>query len=135
MPLMSWDSQYSIGNEMLDDEHRKLFEMVNTLNDSLDTGSEQDIIREQLLSLAEHARQHFDDEETLMERAKFPGLGEHRIEHEDLTARLLAFKLARAKKGRVEAEQFATFLHEWLTTHIMESDKAYAVHLQQMEEM
>src|SRR4051812_23158065 len=118
MPLMNWGDQYSVGIDLLDEEHRTLFQMVNELYNSLNTATEQAVIRKQLLSLAEYARKHFSEEEQLMERAKFPGLAEHRIEHEDLTTALLSLKLARAKEGKINALHLANFLHEWFARHI-----------------
>ncbi len=36
---LKWEPQYSVGVEILDQQHRKLFDIVNDLTDEIDMGS------------------------------------------------------------------------------------------------
>jgi hemerythrin-like metal-binding protein len=72
---------------------------------------------------------HFKTEENLMESHHYPDYGQHKSEHERLTATVLDFqgKFQRNEVGlTIDVMQF---LKDWLYKHILESDKRYAPYL------
>ena len=61
-----------------------------------------------------------------MEEHDYPGLAQHKAEHEALTKQVLAFQ-AELQSGRASMTvQVLQFLKNWLEQHIKVSDRAFA---------
>jgi len=110
----------------MDNQHRKLFELVNQLSQAMDAGRGEDVIGKTLLSLVDYTQYHFLAEEKLMERYKFAGLPTHRGEHNYLTERVQAFKKDFDAGNRDVTSELLAFLQKWLTNHIQVVDQRYS---------
>ena len=123
MPI-KWLDSYQIGNVEIDAQHRGLFAAVNQFVNAKDRDSKL------LCSLAmlRHAGEHFEFEEDLMRRLKYPAIGDHFKEHTDLISSLTAFseKVASDTLQSVEVE---SFLRDWLVNHMATSDAKLASYL------
>lgn len=119
-----WTEQMSVGNAIIDSDHKELIAMVN--------GAEYMIKKRDsyALSLAfdhiEHwLRVHFANEELIAQAVKFP-FAKHKLEHENV------LKTFRFMRGVIEgkdgvwdedgAEHYAEFLSDWLTDHLLSED-------------
>jgi len=109
----------------MDNQHRKLFELVNELGQALHAGRGSDVVGRILLSLIDYTEYHFLAEEKLMERYKFAGLPTHRGEHKYLTERVQAFEKEFDAGNRDITPQLLMFLQKWLTNHIQVVDQRY----------
>ena len=130
MPLMTWTKEHSVGIQVLDDDHKKLFDMVNQLHDGILEGRRHEVMGKVLEQLVLYTQMHFKREETFMESTSFPGLAEHKKQHEDLVQKA-AELLARYQQGASAMLSLETmrFLKDWLSVHIQGSDKKYGPHL------
>jgi hemerythrin len=110
----------------IDDQHKGLFELVNRLFDSVQAGASNKTIRQVLAELIRYTMSHFAAEEAAMEAYSYPRLNEHRQEHEKLTAQVLEYvkqyHIGRAKISMSLLE----FLQNWLTEHILGSDRTFS---------
>lgn len=70
--MLEWKSEYSVGVERLDAQHRKLFDYFNQLDAAMQKGRGREVIGQVLANLASNTREHFRQEEDLMRRAAFP---------------------------------------------------------------
>ena len=88
---LQWEELYCSGHDLIDTQHRRLFELANALLAALtlDLPREEAVLRwNRLLA---HTAQHFNDEERILSRAGFPGLAQHAKEHQRLLARARSF--------------------------------------------
>lgn len=69
--------QYLLGDELIDDQHRMMLTMLRTLECSESPAE----IRGLMMKLYMLVREHFVDEEALMERCGYPLREEHAREH------------------------------------------------------
>lgn len=69
--------QYLLGDELIDGQHRKMLAMLRTLECSESPAE----IRGLMMKLYMLVREHFVDEEALMERCGYPLREEHAREH------------------------------------------------------
>lgn len=69
--------QYLLGDELIDGQHRKMLTMLAALG-RMENPTE---IRGLLMKLYMLVREHFHDEEALMERCGYPQREEHALEH------------------------------------------------------
>ena len=126
----AWSDRFLVGVSEIDGQHRRLIEMVSAFYAALDgRRPAKQALGELLKGLVEYTRYHFATEERLMALARFPDSQEHRAQHADFTRRV-GDLMDRFSRGRlVLSIEATTFLREWLTDHILVSDKALGLHL------
>jgi len=129
MALITWDQSYSVKVGQLDEDHQKLFSLVNTLHDAMHEGRGNSVIQNIVEELVNYTHTHFQREEALMQQTKFTGLEAHRLEHQKLIAQVGEYKTALDSGNRVNTIAVLEFLREWLTRHIHRMDKGYSAHL------
>jgi len=121
MALMKWTDAYSVGNEVLDNQHRELIGLVNKLDSDAD-------LAEVLDGLRGYCETHFRTEEDLLTAAGYPGLAEHRKMH-DAFRTWLGGLIAAHKSGgdaAVARRDIHHYLGVWLGNHLLVQDQAYA---------
>jgi len=129
MALVKWDPSYSVKVNRLDEDHKKLFAMINTLHEAMLTGHGNEKVKETVKQLVDYTKFHFAAEEAFFEKTKYPGLPAHRAEHQAFVKRVEQFQkdLAAGKGG--QSISVGIFLNEWLTNHIKQTDQKYSSHL------
>ena len=101
---IQWLDSYQVGDAELDAQHRELFAAGNRFAVAKCRDSRL------LFSIAmfRHAREHFEFEENLMRRVKYPAIADHFKEHTDLISILTNYSLHRPEKSRLVAEYFCS---------------------------
>lgn len=123
MPLLEWSDGLSVGFAEMDEDHKKLVGMVNTLNDAVATDNEQSVVEDLLEELLEYTGWHFRHEERLMQQYQYPGLFDHKEEHALLVEQAVElFKQYQAGDSEVPGK-LMPFLKDWLTNHILGTDR------------
>jgi len=130
MPLMTWTEKMSVGVAVLDGDHRKLVGMVNTLFDEIQSGKGKEGVGKTLDSLVSYTVEHFKREEQFFAKTSYSESAAHIAEHQKL-CKQVADVQQRYKAGATTALtlEVMSFLKNWLTNHIMGSDKKYGPHL------
>lgn len=123
--VFQWKDSYSVKVVALDNQHKKLFDLVNELHAAMSQGHGKDVAGDVLRRLIEYTVNHFAAEEALMEKHKFPGLIAHRAVHKALTDKVLAFKKEFEAGTSNVTPQLMLFLQEWLRNHIQSVDQKY----------
>ena len=122
MPLISWSDKFSIGVEMIDEQHKTLFNLVNDLHSHINDGSARQALSNALDALIEYTQYHFTAEEDYMFNTEYPRFEQHKAFHDNLTKQVLEFK-QEFSEGKGDTGKFLEFLYQWLSNHIMEQDK------------
>ncbi len=152
--FIRWQENWALEIPYLDQQHLELVEQINRIAQTVaserstpahraDAGrqaaasgvddercaevpAQSRLICDQVEELIAQTREHFREEETLMQRLSYPGFQEHKREHGILLAELVDL----ARQVRQGAEQMGlgtlTALKHWLIVHIVTSDQAYA---------
>jgi hemerythrin len=125
MSLVVWTNKLSVGVKSIDDQHAVLFETINSLHAAMIKGEARNVLGTLLNRLVGYTRRHFAAEEAMMETAKYPALSAHRIKHEELTKQVEEF-VARYDRGDITLiGELSSFLTDWLSKHIQNTDKEY----------
>ncbi len=121
MSFLSWHDRYLIGHAEVDAQHRKLFELVNHFDDvvQMDMPDELGRILDDILICSSD---HFRFEEALMEELRYPGLFEHRRQHQELVEQLQQMVVRMKAGGHLSTRSFIRFLVDWLANHILRED-------------
>jgi hemerythrin len=122
---------YKTGIEFVDEEHKKLFEIIKQTNDAIHAEllhDKYDVILHIINQLKEYTIMHFSDEENYMERISYEGLPLQRIAHNAFVERLNEIDLEDMDDNQQEyLEDLIAFLLEWLINHIQKMDKKIPV--------
>lgn len=114
-----------IGVEQIDNEHRRLFELVNEAENLL---MREDIDRSDintiLLELNEYAVLHFRHEEEYMMQINDPELPRQKEMHRAFIAKLREIELddIKSKDDKETLKNIVEFVARWLFAHILSSD-------------
>jgi hemerythrin len=117
MPMdqpLRWDQSYSVNIAELDHQHQRLFRTVAELEYAIHMGRADSIVDQVLEKVVLHTIEHFATEEALMEKHGFPGLSDHRFEHNVLTQQLTLFNLSHNAGRPVIPSALLDFLQTWL---------------------
>lgn len=126
MALITWGRKHSVGVKVLDDQHKVLIESLNEFHAAMIKGQAQTVAAPLLEKLVKHARDHFSDEERMMQTTNYPGLPQHRALHQDITRRVGEYQQL-AKRG--DSTMYLPLLHfmrDWLNDHLTQEDQKYS---------
>ena len=130
MSLMAWNEKMSVGINTIDEEHKKLVNMLNELYDGIQANQAKEKLGKVLDGLIAYAASHFKREEQYFAQTGYPDAPAHIKEHVDLTNQVLEVqKKYKAGETGTLSMEVMNFLKRWLITHIQGSDKKYAPHL------
>jgi hemerythrin-like metal-binding protein len=93
-----WDQSWCIGVKNVDAQHQNLVALVNKLNQAMSEGKGKNVLEEILESLVSYTKEHFRDEERMMEQNGYPDLIAHKRKHVELTKKVIDFQ-AEFKSG------------------------------------
>lgn len=129
MPLFEWNEKYSVNVGELDEQHRKLIEMINDVNGSITAGNGKAVVKPVLDKLLDYTAYHFVTEERFLEAHRYPDLTKHKSDHNTLLWQVLDLRSRYEAGEDVEASEVLDFLTDWLKSHLLSSDKKYAAFL------
>lgn len=126
MPVQ-WRKQMSVGNLIIDLDHRYLLSLINQVEYALRHPEESDNLQMALDQLSDYAREHFAREEKLQLRIQFRGYMPHKMAHQSLLERLdriIAEILEESDPERLKARsaEIITLLRDWLLDHVLKED-------------
>lgn len=126
---IQWKDEYSVGVDVLDNDHKKLISLLNQFTTAYDYAMSEQYEREALDDLVAYTKEHFKREEELMESAQYPDLVAHKKQHEVMIAKVVTFVELYEKQGHDSMNEISEFLTNWLINHIQGTDQEYTQHL------
>lgn len=128
MTFFQWGEIYESGNEIIDNDHKVLLRLINDLYLEMARGDGKEIVNSTLDQLVDYSKNHFRREEMLMKSIDYPYFEEHETQHDAFIAMISKF-LKRTNSDSITLDM-ANFLKNWLSNHILVSDKKFAYHLE-----
>jgi len=126
-----WQPSLATGVKEIDDQHKELFQRVNTLLEACSGGRGKDEIPGLLDFLTDYVHVHFAAEQGYMDRHGYPDAPAHKKLHAEFTKSVAAFKADLAGQGAnlnltVTINRLVV---DWLVQHIGKMDKALGAFL------
>jgi len=88
MALVTWDQSYSVSVRRMDEQHQKLFALINALHDAMRQGKGQAAVQDTVCELATYTVTHFRAEGELLRKSNYPGLVARDMEHRKYVAKV-----------------------------------------------
>ncbi|BDU50166.1 bacteriohemerythrin [Haliovirga abyssi] len=128
---INWNSDFIIGIEKIDKEHKSLVDTVNELINAIELGKSNEKIYNIVDFLVKYTAEHFADEEEIMKRENYPGLEEQRKTHK----KFVEFAINLQKQLEMEGIKSGTgikikkFVGDWIVEHIKGMDRKIGEYL------
>jgi len=123
--FIAWKDEYSVGVAEMDNEHKRLINLINQLQTtvSYSTGRESEV--KALDDVLDYTRTHFVNEEKLLAENDFSDIEAHKEIHQQFINKVN--ELAEQYKQDADATlvDAHAFLKDWLIHHINGTDKEY----------
>lgn len=121
-PQLDWSDELLIGHGGMDDTHREFVELVNVLLAAPDSDLER-----ALEAFAQHAVEHFGEEDRLMRTTKFPPADCHIDEHAKVLESVRQVqRLLVEENDTDQVRSLARALADWFPSHVSHLDSALA---------
>lgn len=123
---MKWTDEMSVGDEVIDEEHRVLVDLLNRLRAAAEDYGDAATVGGVLARLYQYSRAHFEHEERILEASGYPDLEEHRQEHEKLKVKLAKIldSDSPSPSGSL-LDDLVAFVESWFHDHFLTMDKRY----------
>lgn len=125
MSIVAWQNTYCLGIPDIDEQHKTLFDLINNLWEVIANRASIENQLPVMEKLENYTLTHFSQEESFMQRIKYPKFNAHKKMHDQFAQRIAEEK-ARVLEGSGFSLDIVFFLKEWLMKHILVSDKDYA---------
>jgi len=126
MRVITWNDNLSVKVLAIDQQHKKLIDMMNELSDAMRSGKGRDILSKIISGLILYTGTHFKTEEKYFDQFDYPEAEIHKKEHEAFVLKVLEFKKGFEKGDLNLTVEIMDFLSDWLQNHIKGSDKKYS---------
>ncbi len=126
MPLFVWKKDYSVGVELLDEHHKNLFRIFNSLYENTMHSKEVEYVLPIIDELQEYTEYHFYAEEKHMREQEFSGIAEHILKHRDFIGRLKSLYSQYRHDDLEVTIELIVVLGNWLLHHVLEEDRKYS---------
>ncbi len=125
MEAIDFTDALRTGIEEIDSQHEVLIDIHNELVEAMQKNHGNRVMNEILARLFQYSKEHFQDEEALLEAHHYPELQKHRQRHLDLVKSIRRYIFRHTRSGERITHEMVDFIGKWITDHIMVEDMAY----------
>jgi hemerythrin-like metal-binding protein len=126
MAFITWNKDLSVKIDSIDDQHKKLIELINDFYENIKNRSNNESISKLLRGMNQYTVEHFDIEEELMKKYGYPDLTVHKKEHDKFVTKVTELE-EKFNSGKVIVSfEITSFLKDWWKNHIQVVDQKYS---------
>lgn len=119
-----WLKAYETGNEMFDNEHKELFDILNKAFEDVEDEKREQKIKDVLTILYDFMKKHFKEEEDYMKEIKYPQMKDHvRLHHEIIEGCNELVLQVNDMEDSLFEKELAKIIDEYITAHMLNEDK------------
>jgi hemerythrin len=120
MTKIAWREEMSVGVDKVDEQHKKLLEIIADLHEAVETEHGGAVAEALFQETSDYVANHFSTEEELMNEHAYPKFEEHLKMHDWFIKQVMEL---HKNKNEETAKKTLTFLTDWFINHIMKTDK------------
>ena len=123
--LVNWNDNYSIGLHIIDQQHKKWIDFINSLYKSFKNQISAKELEEDILKLIDYTDYHFGFEEKYLEDFDCNNTDEHKKSHEKFVAKIKNFQLQFSEGNQDAVYKLIVYINNWVLNHIQTEDQDY----------
>ena len=117
-----WSDYLLTGNEVVDIQHKKLFDYLQILIATSKSGIHKSVqVKNSFDALIEYTITHFEDEEIILEGIEYPELANHQKMHRNFTKDIIEFR-ELLEIDEIIIDKLILFIQNWFVLHIKQED-------------
>jgi hemerythrin-like metal-binding protein len=125
MAIVNWTDSMSVKIESIDNQHKRLFDLINEFYDKLSSEDKHENLIKLIHGMRDYTVLHFSNEEKYMKKFNYPDFENHQKEHAKFVGTVNEY-VERVKSGKlIVSVEITNFLKNWIVDHIMVTDKKY----------
>lgn len=128
--MIQWKDSYRIGVNLIDEQHKKLFDLAEEAEDMLKLPNHLDKfdeIVEIVNELREYVKYHFEEEEKILFNIQYHKFFKHKVAHNDFISYIYELDLDEIDKHQnEEILKLLRTLNDWLVEHVLVEDREWA---------
>lgn len=125
--MLIWKDSYSIGMDLIDAQHKHLFDIGNQAYNLLKNGFKIDKYDDIVLiieDLSNYTKYHFRCEEEYMKKINYPRYENQKKEHNYFIEKIDSIQLHSIDENQQKyIEDLLDFIFNWILEHILKEDK------------
>ncbi|GBE58468.1 bacteriohemerythrin [bacterium BMS3Abin01] len=135
MAFLEWDEKYSVGIEEIDQQHKRLFDLINKLYGTVQKVNGANDLQSSIIELSailaavdkmeDYASYHFSTEENYMLEYSYPDYKAHKKAHDLFFESVRKFKREIDEGKGFKLTDILEYLKKWLTGHVLTTDQKY----------
>ena len=119
-----WVSEFEIGNEYVDLQHRYFLDLINRIGKNFRDTNDDDYKRKLIIELHKYADFHFTSEENIAISCGLPGVKGHHQLHLQLLEELNQ-NAEDLDNGLKTIDEFLEFITDWFLVHTQHEDRKF----------
>ena len=119
-----WVSEFEIGNEYVDLQHRYFLDLITRIGKNFRETNDDDYKRKLIIELHKYADFHFASEENIAISCGLPGVESHHQLHLQLLEELNQYA-ENLDNGLKTIDQFLEFITDWFLVHTQHEDRKF----------
>lgn len=127
--VFHWSDIYSLGITELDEQHKKIVDIINSLHEAIGAGRDREILSQSLQDLINDAETHFKYEEDLLKAHAYPDVDAHKALHGQLAGQVLDMQKGYQNRQIDLSVEMTIYLKNWLSDHILRIDQKFIPYL------
>lgn len=125
--MIIWKEEYSIGIELIDEQHKHLFEIGNQayelIKSELRTDQHDEVIQI-LEDLRQYTKFHFQTEENYMLKINSDQLPSQKIAHAEFIKKIYSIEFKKFDgDDKKYLDDILSFILNWILEHVLHKDK------------
>jgi hemerythrin len=135
MVFVQWESRYALGIKIIDEQHKRLFDLTNELYEKCHLGDNavHDQFIKTLHMMVKYVIEHFSAEEKIMEHVGYPRTAEQKEQHAAFTKKVIEESQKYAGGIVGVPQDLVHFLRDWLVSHIAVYDQVLADYIHHLK--
>lgn len=125
--MLKWKDEFSIGVDLIDTQHKHLFEIGNDANELLKNEfcvDKYDKIIQVLEDLRQYTKYHFNCEEEYMLKNNFSRYEIQKKQHDSFIKKIDSINLEQIDNDQEKyLKDLLVFVFNWVLDHILQEDK------------
>lgn len=126
---LTWSSDYSVNDTVIDNQHQTLMALFNKISDMMFSECSDEELKDIFQRLVRYTVDHFEEEERRMVANQYQGYAYHKEKHLEFIKKVQDLNLLSIKNQEDAIIDLFLFLNNWLVNHILDEDKKYMGHI------
>jgi hemerythrin len=128
MPELKWDASLETGNSDIDNDHKYVFCLINTIDAATKCNVHGNVLEKFAELMIMYTSVHFSREQITQKKVGFKESEEHKKLHNQFVARIQAMKISLSetstdpKTHKASIEKFNDLMKDWWFNHISKED-------------